>query len=122
MNPYGKEFTWCYRSYSQKKEKHLVCFQWLMFQGSEFHIECDSRLQAEKLIKQLARMVGEKPRHTCVGGTHVLQSRYQRWEWDFQTVRMTITPEHVEYATGLEVVLTPTTLTVRELLIKEFSV
>jgi len=41
INPYGEPYTWFYTNYEYTAKKHTICFQWLRYQGSEFHLSFD---------------------------------------------------------------------------------
>lgn len=51
-NPNG-DFTRVYTSYSPAIKRHRLCFQWLMWQGSEFQIEFPDRGQAVTAFHKL---------------------------------------------------------------------
>ncbi|MFZ2992439.1 MAG: hypothetical protein WA061_01875 [Microgenomates group bacterium] len=114
-SPYGKHFTWVYSNYSPDHKSHTVCFQWLMWQGSEFRVICSSKLEMIGILTLLADAISTK--HTPVS-VRIYDDKHGNPCYEFETEVHTITPGDVKRICGdyLNIELTPITAKTREIL------
>lgn len=112
MNPYGREYTWLYENYSPGLNKHLLCFQWLAMQGSEFQVEYDNQRDRDLAFARLKEHFAPDARLPRI-------DRYLQSERDSLSVSVgvTITPPMVQEILGeVNIRLTPRGASSRQIL------
>ncbi|MEK7105776.1 MAG: hypothetical protein AAB895_00275 [Patescibacteria group bacterium] len=131
-NPYSyldgvEQFTWCYNSYSPNAEEFRICFQWLRFQGSEFHVAFRTHQEmvvaAGKLRDAFAPDYLYTPLCSAFNGRDSLwpyRDAHGVWCYDFYTTDRTLDPDDIRTVLGKDVfvVVTPTGNTSKKVLEK----
>lgn len=122
-NPYNKEqFTWCYINYSPNEKKYTICFQWLRFQGSEFHVAFDDHLDAVAAIRKLKEFFAPNYLHSSVYTNRPVWPYYNTHKeicYDFDVNDKTLDPDDARFVLGknISIVLTPKGLTSNKILL-----
>ncbi len=110
-NPYSRhlstgEFTWFYVNTSGHGEeiKWLICFQWLNFQGSEFHLEFESKKERDQAFMKLK----EEFAPDYVLSTLDSNTTYSRPNLSVETKKLTMTPVMMRMMFSAPITVTPT--------------
>jgi len=119
-NPFGDDFTWCYNVYSLESQEYRICFQWLRFQGSEFHVAFKEEQEMVEAITKLKMHYAPAYLYTPLNSFRAEWPYYNMCQslcYDFDTDN-TIFPDDVYSILGktVNLVITPTGLTSRSVL------